>query len=203
MEKLEELFLKLSGKDYIEFTETFGGYSRGALEASYVEGVLWETLLTRNLSTEEIESGKKSSEIIPTGKITSLRYATSFKDKSVVDTKIYNEPVETIDQRIDKAIRLQEITRRFLKDRGEEIAAYVNTSLPVNYSRSEMTIDGEEFSLIISEPPKKYQVTLRSNIGEGLFHKDFFKASTVTVEDLEAVLPPLNYHIERFKEAVK
>lgn len=218
MERLEELFLKLSGEKEIVYNTGFGEWWRGADAIGIVGDVgenhqYWEALLVREMTLEQRRqvnrNEKKSSEISPEDKIKSLKFATVIAERdgtSVVDTttKLNNYATETIDEMINNAIRFQRILGTFLKDNVEKVTSYLNPGFPMSYSRTVIPIEGEYFPLTLnpSEPLKiKFSKYLQDNAAYG--GGPHFEASARSIPELKTILRLLNYHRGKLEAALQ
>ncbi len=203
-EFMENVFQKISGVEKVEYNLCHGPSGRSAFRGGITDDVSWVIYLTRLYSYEDWnkhEEGYKFSEIEATGKISTLtiKSQTPADDRNArakVTTKIeVGRDIESVQERIERALETQKIIDRMLKDQPREIKNYFTSELPIEYSRAKLD---NGISLIYSTK-RKFKAKFYRNL-------ETFSAGKVSVltnpEHLQDVIPPLEFQIEKLEKVV-
>jgi hypothetical protein len=205
-EFMENIFQKISGAEKVEYNLCHGPSGRSAFRGGITDDIGWMISLTRLYSLEDwhkYEVGYRFSEIEATGDIRTLTLESQtpaddrdVRAKVVTKIEIFGD-IESVQERIERALKTQKIMDEMLKEQPEEIRNHFVSKLPIEYSRARLD---NGISLIYSTK-RKFKAKIYRSLGA-----KYTGGSRVSVltnpEHLEDAIPPLEFQIKKLEEVV-
>jgi hypothetical protein len=204
MEKLFRTVSDLPQGDEIVYNKGLGKYCRGAKIAGTASGdVNYNVLLSRAFTMQQVDSGKRQSEMIPAGNSISVDFSTSVPAsdgwKSTVRTKINGRSYAH--DLIMYALDIQTLASDYLKENSVGLSDMLETSLPITELGAKLNLEGETMSLLYDPVIESVRMFSRlqreartGNIVELRFQRD---SLPMVKSD---IIPALDYQIERLKK---